>query len=241
MRGLRITRNHVVELDIDPDQFFSIGVPWLYQQLDERHRLLVDARSMDDWDTTFARVGDLQEVPLPAYVLGFDGVGCTNATLGVAETRASVRFGEAGLRPSNALPIIGFEMRISQRGAGVPWRAVVSLPDERDRPLEYLIGLLRDGEHAPSNDHPVHGDLREIGLGQFPAANAIIELLRCRGHDSFLISSSHFEMSLTRILPDIAVVRIDIDPCLSFMPGGAELEIEAMLSACAKPKSANAA
>ena len=233
MRAIRITSSHVAEIDVDPDQFFNNGVTWDCVSIDEGHDAWIADDSLSHPCTTFVRIGALRNVPLPAYVFGASGEQSVDATLDVAFARSLVRFGRQWTASSGDLPMIGFEMRIDQRGTAWPWRALISFPGERDKLSEHLIGIPSNRECLPSNDHPIYGDLRAIKPGQAPGADAIVEELRTRGHKKFLMSSSHFEITLTRILSDIQVETIDIEPILSLSPDGAKLEIDRMIAACA--------
>ena len=241
MRVIRIRADYVEELDLDKDDFFSSTYSWDCIELERGHDMWVDDEALFRFDTVVATVNGRPNVPLPAYVFGAEGERTVAATLDLDRVRSLVRFGTPWTPASGDLPMLGWDMRLDQRGRARPWRAVLSFPGERDRPLQYHIGLPDGREYSPSNDHPQLGDLRLLGPGQAPSKEAIADALMMRRYDRLLMSAAHFPESYTGLSTRMAIETIDIGPSFSPAPGAAEREIEAMIEACAGGRSAKAA
>lgn len=76
-----IELHHISELDEDQDEILKPEIDWDCIRLDDHHDLWVFDDALFDPETRFARIGNVERVPLPAAVVGFEGERCVDVKL----------------------------------------------------------------------------------------------------------------------------------------------------------------
>lgn len=92
MRTLRINRDKTIdEIDADPDEWMD-DHDWDAARLDDvRHDVWVHDEGLFEPGVVVATIGDRTNLPLPAWITGYDGDEMAAATLTVDELRGMLR------------------------------------------------------------------------------------------------------------------------------------------------------
>lgn len=118
-------------------------------------------------------------------------------------------------------PILGFDIRIDEKGRLQPWRVVLTTLERRHQHRETLMALPSSQRYLTPPNHLVHGDLTEIGTNAHDALASVSAQIHAMGRTTVHVDSTHVTGVAASLLAwnGINLAPVDVD-----MPHDATLD-----------------
>lgn len=214
MRAIRIDADGVTEIEAEECEILKADVIWDCVSLDDKHDVWIEDEGLFTTQALGTLLNGRHRLPLPAYVLGFAGERCADATIDVERVRSMVRI-DRPLVPADGVAAIGMDVRLGIVNGSwevMEWRAVLALPG-RFATTEFLMRLPDgDSRFVLPPIHPRHGSLLDLPRSAEEQAHAIAAELEAHGCTSVRMRTSWGDGVVATVLRQrrVSVEEVDL-------------------------------